>query len=153
MAYEVLIKELPPERLATTRGVYAVAEIGQVMGREFGRVMAALSAQGLYPLGGPVALYHAWPETTVDVEIGFPVPAGFREQDGVRPSELPGGRVATTVFVGPYDQIEAAYVAVQEYANESGLSLAETMWERYLTDPAQEPDLSKHVTEVFWPLA
>lgn len=153
MTYEVLIKELAPERLASTRGVYGIAEIGQVMMREFGRVMAALSAQGLHPVGGPVALYHAWPETTVDVEIGFPVPDGFQEKEGVKTSRLPGGRVATTVHVGRYDEIEPAYVAIQEYAKEAGLSLAETMWERYLTDPAQEPDLSKHVTEVFWPLS
>jgi hypothetical protein len=27
------------------------------------------------------------------------------------------------------------------------------MWERYLTDLATEPDLTKHVTELFWPLS
>jgi len=39
-----------------------------------------------------------------------------------------------------------------EYAKANDLTLADTMWERYLTGPA-EPDLSKHVTEAFWPLA
>ncbi len=48
--------------------------------------------------------------------------------------------------------IENPWVRADKYAKANDLTLADTMWERYLTGPA-EPDLSKHVTEVFWPLA
>ncbi len=50
-------------------------------------------------------------------------------------------------------QIAAAYYAIQQHATANDVTLANTMWERYLTDPAVEPDLSRHATEVFWPLA
>ena len=33
-----------------------------------------------------------------------------------------------------------------------GLVLGNVMWERYLTDPSAEPDVSKHVTEAYWPV-
>jgi len=42
----------------------------------------------------------------------------------VRPSTLPGGTAAFTIHVGPYDQIGAAYGAIQEYAKVNGLNLA-----------------------------
>ncbi len=151
MAYEVEIKDAVPMRLAGVRGTYRIAELGEVMGREFGRIMAALTAQGVRPSGGAVTVYYGWTEDTVDAEIAFTIDGDFAAEGDVRPSTLPGGKAAFTKHVGPYDQIGAAYGAIQEYAKVNGLNLAGMMWERYLTGP-EEPDLSKHVTEVFWPL-
>jgi effector-binding domain-containing protein len=153
MPYEVTAKDLEPEKLASVRGVLPLAEIGQAMAGAFGRIMAALSAQGMYPAGPPVAVYHSWTDTSVDTEIAFPVSGEFVEHEGVMPSELPGGRALFTVYVGPYDQMHAAYEAIKQYAEENGLELAGIMWERYFTDPHLEPDLSKHVTHIYWPLA
>jgi len=152
VAYEVEIKEAVPMRLAGVRGTYRIAELGEVMGREFGRIMAALTAQGVRPSGGAVTVYYGWTEDTVDAQIAFTIDEDFAAEGDVRPSTLPGGKAAFTIHVGRYDQIGAAYGAIQEYANANGLNLAGMMWEKYLTGP-EEPDLSKHVTEVFWPLA
>jgi effector-binding domain-containing protein len=55
--------------------------------------------------------------------------------------------------VGPYDQMHAAYEAIKQHAEENGFELGQVMWERYFTDPHLEPDLSKHVTHIYWPLA
>jgi effector-binding domain-containing protein len=156
MDYDVIIKEVAPEHLASVRGTYRMAELPEVMGREFGRIMGALTAEGVEPSGGALAVYHGWTEDTVDVEIALTIRGVFFPQDPrggvVRASRVPGGKVAFTVHVGPYDQLTSAYGAIQAYAEARGLKLAGMMWERYLTDPAVEPDLSKHVTEVFWPL-
>jgi effector-binding domain-containing protein len=156
MDYDVIIKEVAPEHLASVRGTYPVAELPKVMVREFGRVMDALTAEGVQSSGGALAIYHGWTEETVDVEIAVTIRGVFfpqKRRSDVKPSRAPGGKVVFTTHVGPYDQIEAAYRAIQSYAAANRLNLAELMWERYLTDPAVEPDLSKHVTEVFWPLA
>jgi effector-binding domain-containing protein len=153
MPYEVTAKELEPEKLAAVRGVFQVGEIGQAMAGAFGRIMAALSAQGIYPAGPPVAVYHSWTDTSVDTEIAFPVSGDFVEREGVMASELPGERALSTVYVGPYDQMHAAYEVIKQYAGENGLELGKVMWERYFTDPHLEPDLSKHVTHIYWPLA
>ena len=56
-----------------------------------------------------------------------------------------------TVYVGRYDQIEPAHNAMQADAAHHGWSWLRS-WERYFTDPDEEPDLSKHVTHVYWPL-
>ena len=57
------------------------------------------------------------------------------------------------MHVGAYDQIAEAYKAVMDYAEANSIGLADTMWERYITDPSCEPDASKYVTEIYWPLA
>ena len=152
MAYGIQLRELPTERLASVRSRQSIADLGRLMEREFGHIMTALAHQGLYPTGPPVAIYHSWSEDSVDVELGFPIVGEFQEADGVFPSELPAGKVASTIFVGRYEDIEKAYEAIQAWAKENGLELAEMMWERYFTSPEEEPDLSKHVTEVFWPV-
>lgn len=155
MAYDIVMKEVAPEHLASVRGTHAMAELPSVMQRDFARVMNALNAEGVQPSGGAVAVYHGWTEDTVDVEIGFTIhgvffPQGRRSE--VKPSRTPGGKVAFTTHVGSYEGLEKAYEAIQAYAKANGLKLADTMWERYLTDPAVEPDVNRHVTEVFWPV-
>ncbi|NLE11204.1 MAG: GyrI-like domain-containing protein [Actinobacteria bacterium] len=156
MEYDVVIKEMPSEHLASVRGVYPIARLPEVMGEEFRRILGALSAEGIEPSGGALAIYHGWTQETVDVEIAFTVRGVFFPQtprSAVKPSRIAGGKVVFTTHVGPYDQIHNAYAAIEEYAQDNRLELADTMWERYLTDPAVEPDLRKHVTEVCWPLA
>jgi effector-binding domain-containing protein len=155
MAYEVIVKEVAPEHLASVRNTYQVAELAQVMPRELGRIVDALQAEGIQPTGGVLTIYHGWDGEKVDAEIGVTIPGVFFPQDPkseVKSGRVPGGKVAFTVHVGHYQGLHAAYEAIQEYTQAHGLELAETMWERYLTDPAVEPDPSKHVTEVYWPL-
>lgn len=151
--YDVTIREVAPERLVGVRGTYRMAALGEAMGREFDRVMGAIRAQDVRLSGGALTVYRGWTEDTVDAEIAFTVDGDFAPQGDVRPSTLTGGRVAFTVHVGAYDQLLAAYDAIQAYAKANDLALGDVMWERYLTDPSAEPDVSKHVTEVFWPLA
>jgi len=156
MDYDVTIREVDAEHLASVRVTCAMAELPAVMGGVFGRIMGALSAEGVQPSGAAAVIYHGWTEDTVDAEIGFTIHGVFFPQDrhsDIRPSHVPGGRVAFTTHVGEYDGLERAYKAIQAYAEANGLELGKMMWERYLTDPSVEPDLSKHVTEVFWPLA
>jgi effector-binding domain-containing protein len=151
MTYEVQIKEIAPEKLASVRAWHRAEELAQIMGRELGRIMTAMSLQGLHPAGSPVAVYHAWTEDSVDLELGWPVRGEFAQAEGIGPGVLPGGRVAFALYTGAYDQIEPAYRAIQEYAEQKGFTLAPVMWERYLTGP-EEQDLSKHLTEIYWPL-
>jgi effector-binding domain-containing protein len=155
MGYEVIVKEVAPEHLASVRGTYRTSELPQVMPRELCRILDALQAEGIQPAGGVLTVYHAWDKETVDAEMGATIRGVFFPRDPkghVKAGMVPGGRVAFTVHVGAYEGVHAAYEAILEYAKENDLELGDLMWEKYLTDPAVEPDLSKHVTEVYWPL-
>jgi effector-binding domain-containing protein len=53
----------------------------------------------------------------------------------VQPSTLPGGTVATTVHVGSYLELGAAYSALEEWLGANGFVPAGHPWETYLDAP------------------
>jgi effector-binding domain-containing protein len=53
----------------------------------------------------------------------------------VEPGLLPGGTVAQTVHRGAYEQLAAAYEAVQAFVEAGGLTLTGDAWESYLDEP------------------
>ena len=61
------------------------------------------------------------------VEVGAP----FEGSDGVLCSELPGGLVATTMHLGPYDRLGEAHDALHRWCRENGHALAGPSWEVY----------------------
>lgn len=77
----------------------------------------------------------------------------FTADGEVEPFELPGGRVVTGTLVGPYDGLAQTYGQLAAWAESEGLTLAEGVWESYLSDPSAEPDPKTWRTLIVWPLA
>ena len=70
----------------------------------------------------------------------------------MEPFQLPECEVATTVHLGPYDQLGQAYDALKEGAAAQGRKVEEAgiMWEEYWTGPEAPPEETR--TVVFWPV-
>lgn len=149
---EFLLLERKPQPTAVVRATIPVAEIPAFLGRAYEQVMQALRAQGGAPVGPPFAYYLGMPTATVDMEAGFPVAIPYSESGDVVPSELPGGNIASTMHVGPYERMVDTYNALMHWIDERGLVAGQSMWEIYLSDPQQEPDSSKWRTQIFWPV-
>ncbi len=73
-------------------------------------------------------------------------------QGDVLAETLPAGPAATTIHSGPYDQLQNAYAAVEEWIATNGFCLNGAPWEAYLNDPADHPNPQDWKTEVYWPL-
>ena len=65
---------------------------------------------------------------------------------------LPGGPAAVTIHFGPYDQLQAAYAALEEWIAANAFHTAGAPWEAYLNDPADHPNPQDWKTEVCWPV-
>lgn len=133
------------------RSTLAVDEIGQFVGRAIGAVAQALASQGVAYLGPPFARYHRLGPQQFDVEVGFPTAVGVSQIGDVLASSLPGGPVAVLNYIGPYDEMEAAYVALAEWIAQTGGRPTGDPWEVYLSDPVQEPDPQKWRTDIVMP--
>jgi len=72
--------------------------------------------------------------------------------DGVRIDGLPGGEVAMTVHVGPYEGLGQASNAIQAWIGENSLTPAGAPWEVHITDPMATPSTAGWRTEVYWPV-
>ena len=150
LTYSCELKTLPERPTVAVRTRAAVQDMPKVFQQAFGELMAYLGKVGEQPAGMPYGAYHNMDMQDLDVEIGFPV---SRELDGegeIRPSKLPGGRWASTMHVGPYDQLSLAYEALMGWVEKQGYEAGGAAYEFYLSGPEVPPEQIK--TEVAFPL-
>jgi len=129
-----------------------------------GEVFAWLGARGLTPAGPPFLKYNVIDMAReLEMETGVPVAAAADADDHVVAGVLPAGRYATVTHTGHPSELVEVTGALLDWAEEQGLtwdmSPAEDgdRWgarlEFYLTDPAEEPDMSKWETQLAFRLA
>lgn len=134
------------------------------LGQRLGEVFAWLDAHGLQPSGPPFFKYDEVDMArTLRVEAGVPVASLVQGDGAVIAGVLPGGRYATVLHHGHPDQLEQATGSLLQWAEEQGLQWDVTpgeqgeIWgsrlEFYLTDPNEEPDMEKWVTQLTFRLA
>ena len=88
-----------------------------------------------------------------DMEVCIPI-ARVVESADVTCRVVPGARCATTVHVGPYEQIGDAYARAFAFASERHLRTTVPIRERYLRDPI-DPDVGgpeNYLTEIAVPV-
>jgi effector-binding domain-containing protein len=136
---------------AVARTTLTVAEIGPWLGKTYGAIAGLLADRQAGPVGPPFARYHLLDGGRFEVEAGFPAARPIEGDGDMQPSRLPGGPVAVTIHVGPYDQMEPVYQALASWVIEHGGELAGDAWEVYFSDPAAEPDPATWRTEVVQP--
>jgi effector-binding domain-containing protein len=154
MAYQVKLQEIEPRMAAALRFQTDVPGIARLFGPALGRIFGLIGRSGAECTGPPLALYHKVDDEGVDMEVAVPIAGALPEEgpDGVHLIELPCGPAAVTRHVGPYEECGAAYEAIDMWMHENGHQPRPPMWEVYLTDPNEEPDSQKWVTEIYFPV-
>ena len=151
------------QRYVAIRASVPMAGIGG-LGERLGEVFGWLGARGLAPAGAPFFKYNVIDmERELEVEAGVPVAAAVDGDDHVVSGVLPAGRYATITHVGHPSELMEVTRALLDWAAGQGLrwdmSPADDgeRWgcrlEIYLTDPSQEPDMSKWETQLAFRLA
>ena len=146
--YDIDARTLAPQPTAVAEATLAVADIGRWLPRTYGTIARALAAHGEVITGPPFARFHRLAHGRFEVEAGFSVGHAIDGVDDVRSSTLPGGPVATTVHVGPYEDMEPAYEALASWIDARGGTPAGDAWEIYLTDAEEQPDPATWRTEI-----
>lgn len=149
--YDITAEVRKAQVTAVSRATLTVAELGPWLGRTYAAIAGLLAARRAGPAGPPFARFHMLGDGRFDVEAGFPASRPIEGNGDVQPSELPGGQVAVTIYIGPYDQMEPAYKALASWVGEHGGELAGDAWEFYLSDPSAEPDPATWRTEIVQP--
>jgi effector-binding domain-containing protein len=152
MSYEIEIKEVKSQPVMSIRTQCHAAEIGPILQEILPEVWAHVTKLGGTPAGPPFTRYHGFSENRVDLEGGIPVEKHVTAEGRVEASELPGGKVATTIHTGPYEKLPDAHDALHVWIEKNGKEPAGPQWEYYRTDPGQEPDPNKRQTELLWPI-
>jgi effector-binding domain-containing protein len=149
---EVEIKELASRPLIGIRGSVSKSEIGDFIPNTFAKVGPYFQENGMSMTGPPVAIYYGEHGNKMDMAAGAPVTEVTITTEEITVLELPGGKVATAIYEGPYEGIPAAWEQFAEEIMGQGLTTAEPYWEEYLTSPETEPDSSKWQTLMVQPI-
>lgn len=151
-AYTVEIKKVPEQHVMSIRTRCHVAELGAILAEILPEVWRYVRKAGVTPAGPPFTRYHGFEDDRVDIEGGLPVPRPLPSEGRVAAGTLPGGEVASTVHLGPYDKLPDAHDALHVWLQEHRRDSAGPQWEVYWTDPGHEPDPTKWKTELMWPI-
>jgi effector-binding domain-containing protein len=135
------------------------AQLPTVIPQLIGEVEGWLGKQGVSPAGAPFIRYHVIDMVNyLDIAVGWPVAAPLKGDKRITADVFPAGRYASLLYTGDYPGLYDANAALIDWAKQQGVvwdSYASdkgdgfgARFESYLTDPAAEPDRSKHQTLV-----
>jgi effector-binding domain-containing protein len=123
-----------------------------------------LGSRGMSPAGAPFFRFNVIDmERELEVEAGVPVAAPVQPEGDVLAATLPAGRYVTATHVGHPDTLVPATAEVLSWADDQGLrwDMTDTpVGQRWgcrlvvsLTNPAEEPDPTKWVSELVFRLS
>ena len=146
---ELLNRSAQPTLAICTRT--AVQNLPQVLGQAYGAIMQYVGPLGAQPCGAPFVAYYNMDMQDLDIEIGFPFAQELAGQGEIQAGEIPGGKAATCLHIGPYDQVRGAYEALQKWFGSHRYIPTGVAYEFYLNDPQTTPP-SELQTQVVFPL-
>ena len=147
MTLDPEIRELSPQPAVVEVAVTDDAGLPGVVDSGFPRLFGRLAELGVEPAGPPYIRYLRTGEE-LELELGIPV-----GPDAGQSSGLPGGRAAVLRYVGPFAALRAT-LARRSGAGwrGQGEEPAGPFWESYVTNPRDEPDSSKWITDITQPI-
>jgi effector-binding domain-containing protein len=117
----------------------SVEDLGRVLGEAYGAIAQYMAEIGEQCVGPPFAAYYNEDMQDLDLEIGCPVARELPGRGEVQAGEIPAGRFATCLHVGPYSEIEPAYNALSQWMGENDHKPTGVAYEMYLNDPQETP--------------
>jgi effector-binding domain-containing protein len=158
------IVEWPARPYVAVLAHVTMATLGAVVPPLNGEVFRWLAERGAEPAGAPFWKYNVIDmDGELEIEAGVTVPQPLAGDGRVAAGTLPAGRYATLIHVGHPGELAEATRRLHDWAAGQGLTWdmspgeAGERWgsrlEIYLTDPSQEPDMSKWETQLAFRLA
>ncbi len=151
MSYKCEIKEKSTQPTLIIRKKTSVQNLSELLGKSYGEIIIYIMELGEQPSGPPYVAYYNTDMLNLEIEIGFPVSKKFSDKGDIKSSEIPGGKFANCLYIGPYNEIAAAYNALTEWIENNGYESTGVAYEIYLNDPRETPphDLK---TQIMFPL-
>jgi len=149
MEHVAHLADRPPLRVLSKRVSIGIESIGQTLDQAFDEAYSIIDATKTETAGPPFVIYHSMPEAgrPMDIEICAPIAGTLESSDPWRVAELPAGTFASQKHVGPYDAVEATYIALTEWIPQHGLAIAGPPREVYLSEPTVPPELTETIVE------
>src|SRR5262245_47773832 len=141
MPVSINVQSVHHRKLAAVRREVAPGAVGSAWGPALKKVWEFLRSQpGLRTDGHNIFLYHhpKQPGAPILCDFGVEVTRTFETAGEVYATETPAGEAVVAVYRGPYNRMNEAYVAIQEWMAANQRQSAGDVGEIY-GDPTPDP--------------
>jgi effector-binding domain-containing protein len=148
MHYQIEVTQSERILTAVIRSRVPAKDLPQFVPAACGEVWSFIRSAGLPRPGRHMALYL---DAQGSIEVGAEVSEPFTGNERIHCSQLPAGRVVTTVHFGPYGRLSEAHAAVREWCARHGHRCSGVSWEIYgHWEESWNADSSKIRTDIFY---
>lgn len=144
--YHILMYDKAPYWVRSKEINCAIADIGMELERGFQGLLTDLYSSNTMMFGKPICYYHGFYGDSAMIEAALPVSQGTLMAN----KNFDKSRVLKATYVGPYDETQEAYYALDSFVEKHGLEKEDSHYQIFLTDPAIEPNPNKWVTEIYY---
>ncbi|MAX81010.1 MAG: hypothetical protein CL843_12660 [Crocinitomicaceae bacterium] len=123
--------------------------------KDYGQLMEFIGSNNIELTGMPFSFYHVWDEKKAFAvfEPALAVnPETVPDESGYEVKQSYEGTAVKGTHKGNYDNLGSTWESLYAYVGKEGLEFNGSPWEVYVTDPGQEPDTSKWITEIYIPV-
>jgi effector-binding domain-containing protein len=107
----------------------------------------------VHPEGPPFMRYLSFQANgEIEIEAGIRCADVHVASGRIQCIDVPEMMAVSVSHFGSYDEMGEAHTALGAYVREHRLETAGPIMELYVTDPANEPNVSKWRTDVLWPV-
>jgi effector-binding domain-containing protein len=152
VTHDFKIKEIEPVDVVGITLTASPESVGEDSTTAYRQITEALDREAIPPSGPPRLVYLAMGEDAWTLEACVPVPEGSGTPEGLTRRRFEGGRAASTVHVGPYEELGMAYRELEAWVEGQGLTTSGPPFDVYLNDPAEVGEPARFETEVLWPV-
>lgn len=137
-SFEILNKREQP--VLTIQRTVSARELPQTIGQGYAKMEQYLTGQKQHLANPPYVAYYNMDEKALQVELGFPVAREYPGEGDIKYGVLPGGKVLSCIYRGPYEQMQPTYMEMMEYIKSKGLTGRGISLEYYLNGPEFPPE-------------
>jgi len=142
--------DMKPKYYVLKRASVKFGDIQNFYATNFEAIMKKVQLLELPLAGAPSGLMYTWDmeNNMADMAAGIPI-SEQADVNGFDVIEV-GGKSLQIQYYGSYAGSAEAHYAMDDYMKENGQELNEVVIEEYITDPINEPDTSKWLTNIYY---
>ena len=139
MSFKCKIIERDAQNTLSIRTSSSVQNLPQVLGKNWGAIMQYLGQLNEQGSGPPFVAYYNMDMANLDIEIGIPVAKKIPTEHEIEAHEIPAGKYASCLYIGPYSDMKQAYETLGKFIQDKGYERKQVKiaYELYLNDPSE----------------
>jgi len=152
--FEMQVVDMPERHYVLLQDRVSFEEMEAFYAGAYDKLMPALQQAGVQQAGGPTGMYFTWDEEgqMTDMAAALPIDRKASFPPSFSQKTMPAGRVLLVDYTGSYDGLGDVHNAIDAYAKQVNLQLGVPAIEEYITGPEAEPDSSRWLTKVIYPI-